>query len=207
MDCNICHRGHDARRLPFLCAVDARNQVYEGRMKTVQLLLENDTLQQQIQDVVGDESKPSLVALDLARSKKLLAEDETGRILAAAGKLRDDIKAAHDEIKARKAALERRKSDLASVSEGLSDRRAKQQKEVSKTSQGLQKRWSTDAEYLSRTRAFLCLEAARLYGLKRTKGSNGRYTYHLGKIPVVDLASMNCTLPVLSNSSFSNFRY
>jgi chromosome segregation ATPase len=194
MECDICHHPHDAQRRPFLCAVDARNRIYEGRMKHLQLMLDNESLKAQIDELLDDTPKPNKHALDEIISHRDAAEQKTDEILAAADKLRDEIKAARDEIQARKAALARRRSDLASVSAGMAERRAKQLKEVEKSIHMLKFRWSQSAEDMASTRAFLCTEAVRLYGLKRIakKGSTGRYEYYLGKISIVDLTSMDC---------------
>lgn len=194
MECDICHRGHDAQRLPFLCAVDARNQIYEGRMKNLQLFLGNERLQSDINDLATDTARPGLDAVDQALAQQRLAEDRTGQILATADRLREEIQAARDEAKARKAALARRRSDLATAADGLQERRARLQHELDKSTQMARFRWSQTAEDMTRTRSFLCTEAIRVYGLKRTrKGATGRYEYHIGKIPVVDLTSMDCT--------------
>ena len=196
MECDICHRGHDAKRLPFLCAVDARNQIYESRIKYLQLVIENEDLQDQAGDSKEDTTSPSKDLLDSLQAQQRSAEDRTTQILAAADKLRNDIKAAKEEIQVRKAALGRRKSDLASVSEGLAERRTRQQNDVEKSIGMLKYRWNRSAEDMAKTRTFLCKEAARLYGLKRSrKGSSQRYEYHIGRVPVVDLTAMNCMVP------------
>lgn len=200
MDCDVCNRSHDTKRLPFLCAVDARNHIYEGRIKNLHLLIENEGLQKQISDLLVDTTVPSKDRKDSLQAQQRMAEDRTTQILAAADKLRNDIKAAREEIKAKKAALSRRRSDIAAVSNGLMERRVKQQKEVERATNMSKYRWSQTAEDMSRTRSFLCMEAARLCGLKRVnKPSPNQYEYHLGGLPVVDLTSMNCeswlTLP------------
>ncbi|RSL98009.1 hypothetical protein CEP52_010547 [Fusarium oligoseptatum] len=141
MDCDICHRKHDAKRLPFLCTVDARNSLFEDRLKNVQLLIENEDLQKQISASLLSEqpstttTTPTKSRKDSMQAQQRMAEDRTTQILAAADKFRDDIRAARAEIEARKAALSSRRSDFAAASDGLSDRRAKQQKEVEKVHQ------------------------------------------------------------------------
>lgn len=198
MECDICFRGHDANRLPFVCAVDAQNQVYQGRFQSLRLLFESEKLQADIDQAVTDSPQPSL---DLMFVQQRQVQDRTDQILAAADKLRAEIQAARDEVRARKLALARRRSDLASVSGGLLDRRARQHHEVDKASQILRFRWSQSAQELAHTRAFLCSEAVRLYGLKRTKkGSTGRYDYHIGRVPVLDLATMDGAWAVVSLS-------
>lgn len=167
-------------------------------MRHLQLMLDNETLKTQINELLSDTAKPNKHTWEEAISHKEAAEQKTDQILAAADKLRGDIKAARDEIQARKAALARRRSDLASVSAGLAERRTKQLKDVEKQIHMLKFRWSQSAEDTASTRAFLCTEAVRLYGLRRTpkKGSTGRYEYSLGRIPIVDLTSMDCEYPI-----------
>ncbi|CAM1504519.1 Fc.00g021100.m01.CDS01 [Cosmosporella sp. VM-42] len=200
MECDICQRGHDAKRLPFVCAVDARNQIYEGRIKNLQLLMENADLQKQVSDLLEGKE-----AIEKLQAQQRMAEDRTTQILAAADQLRNEIKAAKDEIQARKAALTHRRSDLSSSSEGVAERRVKQQAEVEKSIDMVKYRWAQSAEDMARTRCFLCKEAARLYGLKRTKkASSGRYEYYLGRVPVVDLTAMNTLTPEAISTSLSH---
>ncbi|KAL7939664.1 UV radiation resistance protein and autophagy-related subunit 14 domain-containing protein [Trichoderma chlorosporum] len=208
MECDICHRPHDAQRRPFLCAVDARNRIYDGRMKNLQLMLDNDTLKAQINELLAD-TRPSKHTWDEAVARKEAAEQKTDQILAAAEQLRGDIKAARDEIQARKAALARRKSNLASVSAGLAERRTKQLKDVEKSVNVLKFRWSQIAEDTASTRTFLCAEAVRLYGLRRVakKGVTGRYEYSLGRVPIVDLNSMDSLSPEAISTSLSHIAH
>lgn len=209
MECDICHHPHDAQRRPFLCAVDARNRIYEGRMKHLQLMLENESLKAQIDELLDDAAKPNKHTLDEIIAHRDAAEQKTDQILAAADRLRDDIKAARDEIQARKVAIARRRSDLASVSAGIVERRAKQLREVEKSINMLKFRWSQSAEDMASTRGFLCNEAVRLYGLKRVtkKGGTGRYEYHLGKIPIVDLTSMDSLSPEAISTSLAHIAH
>ncbi|KAG5663652.1 hypothetical protein KAF25_006237 [Fusarium avenaceum] len=205
MDCDICHRNHDAKRLPFLCTVDARNAIFEGRMENVQLLIKNESLQQEINDLLNETSTPSKDRKESLQAQQRAAEDRTSQILAAADKLRSDIKAAREEIQARKAALSRRKADIASVSDGLAERRIRRQQDVEKEVGMSRYKWSRGADDMARTRSFLCMEAARLYGLERVKeGSSGKYEYYLGGIPVVDLTGMNSSTPEMISTSLSH---
>ncbi|KAM0440977.1 hypothetical protein ACHAPT_000281 [Fusarium lateritium] len=207
MDCDICHRKHDAKRLPFLCTVDGRNSLFEGRLKNVQLLVENEDLQKEIGALLAEPSTttPTKDRKDSVQAQQRMAEDRTTQILAAADKFRDDIKAARAEIEARKAALSSRKSDFAAASDGLADRRAKQQKEVEKSISMLNYRWSRSAEDMARTRSFLCTAAATLYGLGRVEtGSPGRYEYQLGGTPIIELMGMNCENPCSSDEINAN---
>lgn len=163
-------------------------------MKSLQLLIQNEDLQTQVHELLADPTaKPTRDALDSQLAQQRMAEDRTDKILAAADKLRDEIKAARAEIQAKKEALARRKSQLSSLSQGLEHGRARQQKDVEKSTQITTYKWIQSGDDMARTRSFLCAEAAKLYGLRRVKKSNSnRYEYYLGKLPVVDLTDMNC---------------
>lgn len=206
MNCGICRRPHHASRLPFLCAVDARNVCYEGRVKTLQMLLKNEELQGQIsslaaaaptgeavsQSTGSPSSPPSKAAtLESLVSQRALSEDRTNQILAQAAKLRLDIATARNEIKAKREASDRRRSDLASASSGIESRRAKALDGVEKSILTLRNQWNRSSDRMAATRGFLCMEAAKLYGLRRVKKGSSRYEYKLGGIEVIDLASMN----------------
>lgn len=195
MKCDICRRGHHPTRLPFLCAVDARNKIYEARISNLQVLIENDQMRHHAAALMSDAvHSSSRGALEATCSQQVTAEDHTSQVLEAADKLRNDIKAARDEIQARKAALAHRRSDLSTLSDRLVDRRAKQRGELERSTQVLKFHWSQSAEEMASNRSFLCHEAASLYGLKRVPGreGDGVTEYEIGGVPVVNLMDMNC---------------
>ncbi|KAG6004730.1 hypothetical protein E4U21_000822 [Claviceps maximensis] len=206
MECCICHRRHDAQKLPFLCTVDARNHIYQGRLKNLQVVLENETLRGQIDQSSADSSvTTSLGSSEKSLARQCIMENHTDQILAAAQKLRGEIQAAREEIRGRKEALTRRRSDFASASDGLVQRRVKQQQEIDKSAQVLRFRWAQKAEVTANTRAFLCSEAVRLYGLRRTRRAGSAcYDYHLGRVPIFDLAAMDSTSPEVISTSLAH---
>ncbi|RGP76236.1 hypothetical protein FLONG3_5364 [Fusarium longipes] len=205
MDCDICYRSHDAKRLPFLCTVDAREALYDGRVKNVMALIENEGLRKEINDLLDETNTPTKDRRVTLQAQQRSAEDRTTQILAAADKLRNDIKAAKEEIQARRAALSRRRSDIAAVSDGLIERRVKRQKSIERETGMHKYRWTKCADELARTRSFLCKEAAHLYGLERIRGSSpDKYEYYLGGIPVVDLTAMNSSTPEMISTSLSH---
>ncbi|OAA46936.1 UV radiation resistance protein/autophagy-related protein 14 [Metarhizium rileyi] len=205
MECHICHRDHDTKRLPFLCAVDARNSLYELRIKNLQALLENESLQGQVNELYANSSKSSHGTVQRSTAMQRVAEERTDSILASANKLKEQIQAAREEIRTRKTALDRRRSDLATVSNGLVERRVKQKQELDKSTQVGRFRWAQTAEATANTRAFLCVEAMNLYGLKRIKrGGPGRYEYHLGRVPIIDLTAMDSYTPDVISTSLAH---
>ena len=75
---------------------------------------------------------------------------------------------------------------------GEGERRRERLKEEVERKTGVGRlHWAQAAEETARYRAFLCTEAARLYGVKKTKSSAGKYTYHIARLPVVELTNMN----------------
>lgn len=205
LSCGVCNRPHHTARLPFLCAVDARNACYEGRVRTLQVLLENEELQRRIGDLTtppnvradpsptgSPVSRPAKAAtMEYMVSQRAFSEDRTNQILAQAEKLRLDIAAARNEVRVAMKANAGRKSDLKSASSGIEDRRAKALDGIVKSTHTLQNQWDRSSDRMAATRGFLCMEAARLYGLRRVKKGSSRYEFKIGGIEVVDLASMN----------------
>lgn len=203
MDCDICRRPYDSQKLPFLCAVDARNRCYDGRIQNLQMLMENDDLQRQVNELLSSATSGTVpvtkVSVGSSVSQQRVAEDRTSRVIAQAEKLTAEIAGARQEIESRRAALARRKSDLASASNGIAARRARHQEEAEKSIRMQKYKWNRSADAMATTRSFLCMEAAKLYGLRRIKkgASPLRYEYRLGGLEVVDLGSMNSESPML----------
>ncbi|KAJ2982857.1 hypothetical protein NQ176_g1104 [Zarea fungicola] len=202
MSCHVCLRGHEPQKLPFLCPVDARNQIYNDRVKNLLLLFENEQLRLQINCLLD-----GCNAVEAGTAAQILADDSTKHILASAKKLRQEIKEAREDIRQRKASIATRRTQLAAALHGSSDVKLKQQRDVEKSTQVLNFRWSQSAEDMASTRAFLCREAVKLYGLKRVrKGNSGRYEYFLGRLPIVDLSSLECESTLVAANSTSQIK-
>ncbi|KAH7375699.1 UV radiation resistance protein and autophagy-related subunit 14-domain-containing protein [Plectosphaerella cucumerina] len=217
MDCDVCGRLHHPQRLPFLCPVDGRNRCYDGRIKLALAHLENEGLQKQIEKLVkpapdDDSGRPHGlpqdrgVATKMSLSEQHVAQDRTSRIIEQAEKLREEVARARKDIQDRKAAIARRKADLASASAGLEARRARIIEETQRSIHATKFKWDRNADALARTRAFLCMEAAKLYGLRRSKrtGSSTKYEYRLGGVEIVDLESIQSVSPEQLSTSLAN---
>lgn len=205
MECQICrrrhrpqlHHRHPPQPLPLLCPVDARNLVYPARFDILQLLLENDQLRSRIDALGPDADDPSAAQLQLLRDRSADLHD-------AAHRLRPDVEAAREEVRSRKEALARRRSDLASLIKASEERQPPQLGEAQESIRSLRSRCSQLALDLSRTRAFLCAEAAKLYGLRRIKTADvGRYDYQLARLSLINLASMDSATPSTSHFSLA----
>lgn len=204
MKCYICCRQHNAQTLPFLCTVDARNQLYERRIAHTVALLENEQLEGSLNAQVesgrdGDGSAQSAkdtpatrkAQLDNRKSEERTAVDRTTQIIALADKLREDVEAARKEIAERKAIMARRRSDMTALSFGLEERRKRQLEEVEKSIGMTKFKWNRSYDTMAATRGFLCMEAAKLYGLRRVK-KGGSNRYEIGGLDIFEPAGMNC---------------
>ena len=134
MQCDICFRTGGKE---YLCPTDARNILYEPRIRNAQVLLEKDALEQQINTLLSNpqpagEGKSSL-DISAIRAETEQTIDRTQEIIAHADELRVRVEKAREEIAKRKATLARRKADLASAGSPTDARRTRQQEDVEKS--------------------------------------------------------------------------
>lgn len=201
MECDICSRQGHQHRLPLHCAVDVRNQLYEGRLALADALMENERLEAQV-DALATASassssdagplRPERFRVDIWRADERAAVDRTNEIIAKADKLRAEVDAARREAAERKEDISRRRATLAAESAAASTRRTKQLGESERTLHLLHRKWDHDADSMAATRGFLCMEAGKLYGLRRVKKGSAVH-YEIGGLEIMDLASMNST--------------
>lgn len=192
--CEVCLRGHHPEKLPFLCVVDARNHLYEGRIAHVKALIENEALEQQINAAIvspqqssSDNKAAKTVRLEQIKSEETQAADRTSQIIARADMLRAEVEAAKKEIKERKEKLARGQADLNQISNGIPARRSRHLEETERAIQMTKYKWNRTFESTAATRSYLCMESGRLYGLRRIKKSN---KYELGGIEMIELPDM-----------------
>ncbi|PVH83430.1 hypothetical protein DL98DRAFT_547429 [Cadophora sp. DSE1049] len=216
MQCDICFRtgGQGDKKLHFLCATDARNQLYDGRIRNARVLLENDTLNTQITSLfagdkaqqTGDTHQASQSSIDIVAvsADKERTVDRTQQIITRADELRAKVELAKEEIAKRKATVARRKSDLASASNGVEARRARQIEEVKKATSMTKHKWNLGHSTTASSRTFLCGEAAKLYGLKKGRRNSGSEEYRIGGVRIVDLRSLNTASPAEISTALSH---
>lgn len=218
MQCDICFRIGGAK-LPFLCPVDARNVLYEPRMANARVLLEKDALDRQITAATSDKKAGTSSAtkqdLKLGRwdidsnvAERDQAIDRTEQIMAQAEDLRAKIEEARADIARRKATIARRKTDMESASNGLDQRRTRQIEEVEKVTKMRNYKWNQMHGTTAVSRAFLCGEAAKLYGLRRHKDNESMQDkFSIAGVPIVDLRSMNTASPAQITTSLSHIAH
>ncbi|KAL1896853.1 hypothetical protein Sste5346_004487 [Sporothrix stenoceras] len=202
MSCDICGRLYHPQRLPFLCTVDARNQLYEPRIAHTIALIHNEQLEAQVNKALGEPASESSEPTTKAQkpSPKVQAEqwaaerqdalDRANEMTEKAAQLKREMEATRNELDRRRALLQQRRSDLAAASNGTAARRARLQAEVERSIAMTRFKWNQSYEAMAATRGFLCMEASKLYGLRRVrKGSSVRY--EIGGFEVVDPYNMN----------------
>ncbi|XDG08492.1 hypothetical protein ABKA04_008107 [Annulohypoxylon sp. FPYF3050] len=215
MNCDICQRAHHPSRLPFFCAVDARNKLYDGRLANAEMLIKTEELESRMTKLLSDSDvssdatgRQSGAYIDNCASEEYKAKERTERIIAAADKLRDEVAAAKREIEERKANIARRKSDLATASQGTTARRTRQLEEPAKSTKMIKYTWDREYEAMTQYRAALCMEVAKLYRLQRIKRGNPvRFEYKIGGIDIVDLCNMNSAQPELISASLAHITH
>ncbi|KAI1857152.1 hypothetical protein JX265_011353 [Neoarthrinium moseri] len=202
--CDICQRGHHPQRLPFLCAMDARNLLYEKRIANAQVLIEMDELEQRVNALLQDgqadaattsAGRASHTYTENSHSEEQKAKLRTEQIISAAEKLQKEVDEAKKEIQDRKAVIARRKTDLASASQGIAARRRRELEETQKAISMSKFRWNQDHGAMAAYRGALCAEVAKLYRLQRVRRGNPvRFEYKIGGLEIVDLHHLNSKL-------------
>ncbi|KAK3330168.1 UV radiation resistance protein and autophagy-related subunit 14-domain-containing protein [Apodospora peruviana] len=223
MNCSVCHRPHSAKKLPFLCAVDARNRLYEGRLEFAGALIRNEEIERQVNASLSCQEKGEELAsrqnpaaraepfaprvrMDWLKSEEADTTHRTSRIIAQADRLKAEIDAARKEVGKKKDAIARRKSDLATVSVGSSARRSRQLDEAERSIQRLRYKWNRSADTMAATRSFLCEEAARLYGLRQIKKGSTR-RYEIGGVEIAELHAMDGVSPEIISTSLAHIAH
>ncbi|KAK9414953.1 putative UV radiation resistance protein and autophagy-related subunit 14-domain-containing protein [Seiridium unicorne] len=214
--CEICRRRHHPQKLPFFCATDARNALYEGRFANAKAMMEVEELEQRVSALlnVHDSSQapvasnPSPAYVDKCASDEQKAKDRTEQIMAAADKLQQEVDAARRDIEERRAAIARRKTDLASASQGIAARRNRELEETKTSVRKLKYHWDREHEATAQYRAALCAEVAKLYRLQRVRrGTPVRFEYKIGGLEVVDLHHLNSMHPEHISASLGHIAH
>lgn len=176
--------------------VDCRNRLYAGRIAHATALIENEALSGKIGSALTSTGPPSsgdavakTIYTQRVKSEEAQAADRTSQIIAQADKLREEIDAARREIADRKSRNTRRKEDLAEASNGIEPRRSRHVEEAERAIQMTKYKWNRSFESMAATRSYLCMEAARLYGLHRVKKGNS-VKFELAGVEMIELPGM-----------------
>lgn len=193
--------------------IDCRNRLYAGRVAHATALIENEALSVKISSILTSTYPPSsgdAVARTIygqrVRSEEAQAAERTSQIIAQADKLRAELDAARREIADRKSRNTRRKTDLAEASNGIETRRSRHMEEVERAMQMTKYKWNRSFESMAATRSYLCMEAARLYGLHRVKKGNS-VKFELAGIEMIELPSMITATPEAISTSLAHISH
>ena len=134
---------------------------------------------------------------ETVKARKADSEERAGEIQKHILILREEVKTARDEISQRKARLEKQREEFESIKASLPARRTAVTNKLADSVRKGSQSWLAIHKRTTDTRAFLCREAALLYGLvqkKKTRGGVLVDQYSIGGLPVVDLKDINSTL-------------
>jgi hypothetical protein len=206
MHCYTCLRAGSSK-LQFLCPTDARNVLYEPRVENIRILLEKEALDRRITEIVSRDVKTTVDDttfknaplevtsrwdVERAAAEEQAAIDRTREIIAQADEFRAKIEQARAEIETRKAAISKRKSDLADSKARFEQKTAKLLDSIDKKIKMRKYQWNDMHRETALARAYLCGEAARLYGLRFVKSPDASSErYYIAGIPIMNLNSMN----------------
>ncbi|KAJ5658086.1 uncharacterized protein N7484_001735 [Penicillium longicatenatum] len=214
MSCHICTSAHS--RLPVLCPTCARNCLYQLRLEHTQILLEKESLGNQIEIAITHDHSPNQHSkTELRRSEtdhdsscrwvlQTILSQQAGSVsrkndvVQQINTLKEEIRAKRADILERKARLARRRSDAESAQYELGEREAAILTGLQNTTKRTEHLWHTLHSKTAEARIFLCREAAHLYGLRQKAARKGDAppTYILGGLAIVDLRDMNGKIPI-----------
>ncbi|QQK45525.1 Zip-domain-containing protein [Penicillium digitatum] len=225
MSCSICSRAPHSR-LSFYCPTCARNQLYQLRIDSTQVLLEKEALGKQIEVAVTCGSpwdRPSSHRQELVDTSKacssrwVLQTIDTRHAVSLTKRelvthqlevLKLEVEAKKARIIKQKEALARRQSDAESAKFQLEERETGILAGVQNSSKRVEHVWHSLHSKTAESRIYLCREVANLYGLRKaTKKGQRRETYVLGCGFIVDLRDMNGTPQEQISTSFSNIAH
>ncbi|KAF2754248.1 hypothetical protein EJ05DRAFT_504345 [Pseudovirgaria hyperparasitica] len=237
MDCDICTKALTTSS-DCTCVVCARNSIYPLRIEQATVLIEKEKLARQVEAVLkgttgsalrgSDSSVEPTISLGTSTggtiidrhecAKKIdmdrvLAETEEGRervqmITDKAEELRREIEMLKKQRASKQAAIAKKKSEIASATHGLAERREKEMEHVRRKISSINRAWDVKHEGTAAARAYLCREAALLMGLKhakrRSRDGSVKDVYYLGQNKIFDLRDLHLAQPDPLCSSLSN---
>ena len=208
MQCDICQRSPNSR-LPFNCTLCTRNTLYQPRIQLAQSLLQKEALGKEVEQNVAGTPKPNRILpvtggkpsepnpswiVQRVAAEQIVSEEKTQGLLDHVKTLREEIQNTKAEIAARKAGLQKRRSEFASAKQELSKSQTGAVENMDKGMRRTEHRWDILHNKAAESRLFLCREAALLYSLQhrnRKKGGLGRDVYFVGGVPIADLRDLN----------------
>lgn len=220
MQCDICQRTSTSR-LPFNCTTCARNALYALRVKHAQILLEGEALGEEVEkNVTSRQTRESQSgeqdwlheahpthAIERLAAERVVMEEKTATVVARVDTLRKQLEEMKTYISKKKLELYERRSNLEVATKRMNKGPKQDLDPFEKDIRRTQSRWESLHSKTAEARAFLCREAAHLYGLqqrKRKKGMPGRDLYLIGGAPICDLRDLNSRSSCIPSGSIAN---
>ena len=222
MQCDICQRPQSTR-LPFNCTSCARNELYGPRIQQAQVLLEAESIGQDVEKCVGSlgqskvmsrndaislEGHPAF-AIERATADRLNLTEQTEKIMTRVKLVRDQTEELKRLLAKKRSENSLRRSNLEDAQKLMAQRQGSGLGPVQENIKQTKGRWDALHVKTVDARTFLCREAAQLYGLqqrKRRKGARGRDLYYVGSLPTADLRDLNSKTHKIS-TLLSSHRY
>ncbi|RAL01506.1 Atg14 domain-containing protein [Aspergillus ibericus CBS 121593] len=222
MSCHTCFRA-PASRIRFFCPTCARNQLYQLRVENARILLEKQSIAEQIETTVtlgtaqAEQSRKHDVnpvscedGLSREWSLQIIAKEQaesSTRMKSVSDQIENLMSEINDkrlDISQRRLALARQNSDSESAQYLLCEREAAMLAGIQNNTKRTDHLWHSLHSKTAEARIFLCREAANLYGLQRkTKNKDGapQETYTIGGVDIIDLRDMNGATPAYISTS------
>ncbi|RAL07486.1 Atg14 domain-containing protein [Aspergillus homomorphus CBS 101889] len=223
MSCHICSRAPTVN-LRCICPTCARSRLYQLRIDNAGLLLEEETIKQQIEAAVSP-NKPNKGLSDYKNrlpvydddvssawvSRRIVSEGfgstaKTTVLRSHIEGLATEIRGKRLEISQRRVSLAQRQSDSESAKYQLLERETAILAGIRNNIKRTDHLWHSLHSKTTEARIFLCREAANLYELRqRLKIIDGvmQETYTIGGMHLVDLRNMNGAPPAHISTSLS----
>ncbi|KAL2869929.1 Atg14 domain-containing protein [Aspergillus lucknowensis] len=229
MSCDICTRAQTSR-LHLLCPTCARNQLYSLRLESATLLLEKESLSQQVEAAVKPKLRTETPSdarekydtapkngssnpwtLQIITSNQVRSSGRMRVIATQIESIQSEIKNKNFDVSRRKLELARRRSDSESAKYHLTERETGLLAGIQNNNKRTHHLWNSLHAKTAEARIFLCREAASLYGLRQKvrKVDNGlKESYVIGGVNIIDLRDMNgksypCATPDQLSTSFT----
>ena len=206
MQCDICHR-LGSHQTPLNCKFCAQATIYQGRLLLAQSLLENESLEKDVEQRItaartpgklsnGQEAEQccsSLVAVQ-ASADQAASNQTTENILSHVKALREQIQHMKLDIAKKKANLARRRKEMAPANEELFNLQSTCKEPISREIKRVLHAWEDLHNRTAEQRLNRSAQTARLFSLqqhRRRKGTSGKDVYSIGFTPIPDLRELN----------------
>ncbi|KAK5696873.1 hypothetical protein LTR97_008179 [Elasticomyces elasticus] len=207
MDCSVCSRDFNNKRKP-VCASCAQATLYAPRLEHVSALLEREKQHTHVEAILRPGNDGVIAALpedanydaigagirkhavEKARDERKMVEARINDITEKADELRQQIEDYREWAAKQKETHVRRRAEVQTEYKQLERQRPRVLEPVQTATRKSQQRLEKVQNRTVDARMLLCREAARLAGLEKRRGAEGKTEYWLGGILIPDLRDL-----------------